>query len=476
MTPLRWLIVMLACLPPYAWAGDRLSLPELKHQLGKILDDSAVTNRTTVCLKVIDLSTGEVLFDRGGDRLLTPASNLKIYTASCALDKFGPDKRFCTELRATGRMDRGTLLGDLVLVGGGDSMLTSADLDKLVARAVDQWDLQRILGKVRVDNSRYSLPRKGPGWMWDDDPADYNMSVTPLMLDFNVLTARVTVADNGLRCSLLPPSSHPPIRLAEGTTDDRDLQVTRIPCCDEIVVRPGKSVEPSSDFRLTMHDPGPWAAGVLQRMLEARGVAIQAAAETSSPASQGASEFVPMDVMRHEGITLRETISHLHRVSENAVGEVLLHEIALADGITHPGWPDGARAITTWLTETAGLAPGSFKLVDGSGLSRYNLISADSSVQLLKYMRGHRHFHEFFSSLNTYPVEVPQIASAKGDVNRVHAKSGGMTGVATISGYVQTLDGQLLAFSFLANGFIGSNQPIFELRSNVWNTLVRFRK
>ncbi len=477
-----YLLVLLTLTPRLA-VGDPLSRPELQQQLSAILDDRPVTRRATVCLKVVDLATGEVLFDRGGDRLLTPASNLKIYTAACALDKWGPEKRFLTELRTTARIDRGTLNGDLVLVGGGDSMLTTADVDDLVARAVRQWGLQRVDGAVRVDNARYGSRLKGPGWMWDDDPDAYNMSVTPLMMDFNVLTVRVTASANGLFATLVPPSDFPPIRQAAGDVagTNGDVRVTRQPFRDEITVSPGQLVEGNAEgnteFRLTMHDPGPWAAGVLRAMLRQHGVVIQdanpAAAPTNVMPSSGTAAVVSM---RHEGVTLGETISHLHHVSENAVGEVLLHEIAIAGDTRRPTWSDGANAITHWLTESAGLQPGSFRLVDGSGLSRYNLISADSSVRLLKYMHGHEEFDTFFGSLKTYAVDPKQNAELAGsDLHRVHAKSGGMTGVATISGYVRTLDGRLLAFSFLANGFIGSNAPVIELRNEVWRTLVRYQ-
>ena len=157
----------------------------LSDALDSLIEGHPTYKRTTVCLKVVDLQSGDVLYDRHGTRLLTPASNLKMYTTACALDAFGPEHRFTTRVQLAGTMENQTLKGDLVLVGGGDSMLAHQDLAKLAERVIQRWGIRRIEGKVRVDNTRYGSPLKGPGWMWDDDPDYYNMPITPLMLDFN---------------------------------------------------------------------------------------------------------------------------------------------------------------------------------------------------------------------------------------------------------------------------------------------------
>src|SRR5690606_23932427 len=112
-------------------------------------------------------------------------------------------------------------------------------------------------------------------------------------------------------------------------------------------------------------------AAVFKNMLEQRGVTISS--EMAAAPKRVVREF------EDQGPTLAETLKHFNHASENAGGEVLLHEIALADGVKHPTWADGAKALSEWLVKEAGLEEGSFRVVDGSGLSRYNLISADSS-------------------------------------------------------------------------------------------------
>ena len=340
----------------------------LQAALNEVLDDDPTARRTTVALKVVDLATGEVLYDRQGGKLLTPASNLKIYTSACALDTFDPSH--CYPTRIIARVDKRTrtIRGDLKLVGGGNAMLSSEDLSRLADQIVAEWCVCELQGKVIVDNSRYSDIRLGPGWMWDDQPYYFNMRVTPLMVDFNVAVVRGNNNENG------------------NTT------------------------------RIAVDDPQAWTALKFSRMLRARGVRLKS---NKSNLSRGT-----MKMLTYDGTRLAETLKHFNHESENAIGEVLLHEIAVATGKIRPTWSDGADAITAWLNETAGLEKGSFKLVDGSGLSRYNLISADSSVKLLAFMRRHRHYETFISSLPAYSVDIGK------DEKRelVRAKPGGMSG------------------------------------------------
>ena len=377
---------------------------ELLASLDEVLDSDPTSRRTTVALKVIDVATGEVLYDRHGDRLFTPASNLKIYTSACALDTFGPGHCFPTQITAAVDDKSHTIQGDLKIIGGGNAMLSSQELGKLADKILDEWNVKTLQGKVVVDNSRYSDTQLGPGWMWDDQPYYFNMRVTPLMVDFNV------------------------------------------------------------EKRIAVDDPHAWVASMFTEMLRKRGVKIESPQASASPAA--------VRTLALDGTKLSETLRHFNHKSENAVGEVLLHEIAIAGGIKRPSWPDGAKLITNWLHDTAGLEKGSFKLVDGSGLSRYNLISADSSVKLLAFMRGHKHYQTFFDALPAYDVDASNGKTQK----LVRAKSGGMSGVSTISGYAQTLDGRQLAFSLLGNGFIGSSKPVRDLRGKVWQVLVRYQQ
>ena len=446
-------------------AGQSATGSQLAAPLDELIDSHPSSRRSAISLKVVDLASGQVVYDRRGDQLMTPASNLKIYTGACALAKLGADHLFETKIRLAGSINNGELDGDLVLIGGGDPFISMTDLRNMAAAVVEKVQLKRVRGAVRVDNSRYRLPLKGPGWMWDDDPFYFNMSITPLMVDFNVLTVQVESQPDGQpNVQLVPPTDWPPLQVirAESDSDRADrpaVSVTRQPFQEPIVVRNADSVSAAdspSEHRLTMHDPAPWVAAVFERMLADLGV------EFETPAASKVPRIDPPLVMSFRGAKLRDILKHFQVESENAIGEMLLHEIAIADGVEAPNWKDGAAAMTRWLIDEAGLKEGSFRLADGSGLSRYNLIAADSSIRLLQYMDGHQSRAAFFDSLPTYDVA---------GTLPVQAKGGSMSSVSTCSGVIRTPGGKRLAFSYLTNGFLGSSKPLKELRQSIWETI-----
>ena len=478
-----FLLTVLTNFPTQALAAEPLTAGQLADTLDTLLDNHPTAKRTTVTLKVVDLETGEVLYDRGGNKLLTPASNLKIYTASAALDLLGPDYRWPTEIIAGGAVSRGTCTGDLWIRGFGDPMLDSEQLESIADELVKTQRLKRVNGGVRVAiNHRWgSVPLKGPGWMWDDDPDYYNMSIRPVMLNFNTLDVVASPGQKGVKVSLEPKTAWPSVVVKPSTdSNDKGVSFEREPFEETIYVT--GTLEAGSDpvrETITMHDPSLWISAVFKQILIDRGVKFKES--ESRPSSSVVIGADANSLVTHESKTLAEALKHFLKVSENAVGEMVLLKLAETQTREAVSWPTGVKVISDWLINTAGLEAGSFRLVDGSGLSRYNLISADSSVKLLAFMKSHKHFEPFFDGLPIYKVTLPEAETWHGkplkDYNpeRVFAKPGGMSGVSTISGYIKTLDGQWLAFSLLGNGYIGSSKPVRDLRNEVWGELVRYK-
>lgn len=473
----------------------------LQDTLTELIATHPTAKRTNIALKVTDLETGEVLFDKNSDKLFTPASNLKIYTSAAALALLGPEHRWTTRMSAytegAEKVDNGVINGSLVIVGGCDPMFGFSDLDAMAEALIQKHGIETIRRDVLVIGPGFGmsdwinppspkdwtqLPLKGPGWMWDDEPDYYNMTVMPLMMDFNVLqvTANPTGdSANPVAVRFEPKSKYPPTQVWQHQLNT-EFEITRRPFEDQIDVY-GVPEEDDKSERITMHRPDLWIASVLTEMLLSKGVEIGEDEERKHLAPPTASAWL----IEYQGKTNAEAVKHFLKVSENAVGEMLLLTLSEKFGEGDKvSWPSGAKVISDWLVKTAGLEEGSFRLVDGSGLSRYNLISADSSIRLLAYMKTHEHFEPFFDGLPVYEVKLPgaedgakwaEIPLAEFDAERVFAKPGGMSGVSTISGYIQTLDGRWLAFSLLGNGYVGSSAPVRDLRDRVWAELVRYQ-
>ncbi|MEM9914701.1 MAG: D-alanyl-D-alanine carboxypeptidase [Planctomycetota bacterium] len=515
-----------ACAIPGS-AGDLepLDAEALQDTLTELIATHPTAKRTNVALKVTDLETGEVLFDQNSDKLYTPASNLKIYTSAAALDLLGPDYRWTTRvaIRDTGNQ---RLDPSIHLIAGGDPMLDTSQLISLATQLKHELGRQHEFKSLVMasDHAWSEVPLKGPGWMWDDDPDYYNMSIAQIMLNFNVLNITFEALaepdfssvdlweQEGYSIRYDPSSTYPPRSIdslaAMGlpqTAHTDSMEITRDDFEHEVLFN-GR-LKPGSDpvnARINVHSPRLFATAAFKRILENTGVQVgremphidgNEALSHSGPATGHtytdlATDYSPDNdkvvlVVVHKGKTNTEAVKQFLKVSENAVGEMLLLTLSEKFGEGEKvSWPSGAKVISDWLVDEAGLEEGSFRLVDGSGLSRYNLISADSSIRLLAYMKNEsEHFEPFFDGLPIYKVALPKDAGAKWggvpiaefDAERVFAKPGGMSGVSTISGYVHTLDGRWLAFSLLGNGYIGSSAPVRDLRNQVWAELVRYQ-
>ena len=477
------LLIVLITSPQQSRATEPLNADTLVETLDTLLDEHPTAQRTTVTLKVVDLETGEVLYDRDGDKLLTPASNLKIYTAAAALDMLGPDYKWTTEIITTSPIDDEKRLENLFIYGTGDPMLDTEQLASMADQLINNYGIRSIYQGVRVAHIPrwHHVPLKGPGWMWDDDPDYYNMSIRSVMLNFNTIKFTVPSDEKKLPFRAEPPSDWPIVTVKYQTDDGGSpVRFEREPFESTIsILGVSKTSGDTVSDNITMHDPSPWIQSVYVRMIEERGVEIN----RNQPYLLE-PWFEPIEgriLVSHQGKTLTEALRHFLKVSENAVGEMVLLKLAETQTKEDVSWPVGAKVISDWLINTAGLEEGSFRLVDGSGLSRYNLISAESSTRLLAFMKTHEHFEPFFDGLPIYKVELPEGETWDGkplkdyDPQRVFAKPGGMSGVSTISGYIKTLDGRWLAFSLLGNGYTGSSKPVRDLRNEVWGELVRYK-
>jgi D-alanyl-D-alanine carboxypeptidase/D-alanyl-D-alanine-endopeptidase (penicillin-binding protein 4) len=432
-----------------------------------------------VTMLVVDAATGEVLYDRDSRRLMVPASNFKLYSSAAALDVLGPDHRFATMLLADGEYSGGALDGRIVLRAGGDPVLSSADLRQLIAQFVSGHGLRAFTGEIIVDESLFRTRPKGPGWAWDDDPDAYNTSISALMIDQNVLTVEVAPSEPGRApaVTVTPRADYPPVvvnaRTAAGARAN-SLNITREPFTDPILITGtiAPDAAPAS-ARLTTRDPALWGAHLVRALLAEAGVAV-APATTVRTSATPITIATPLLTATHRSKPLSAIIADFNKPSENAIGELLLHHLAIADGSPNPSFTTGAAALTKWLETRVGLAPGSFRAADGSGLSRYNQITAAGTVTLLRYMLAHPAGQTYVDSLPIMGVDGTLRGRLRDTpaAGAVRAKTGTMSGVSSLSGYADTASGRRLVFSILTNGFVGSSAPARTLQDNLCLRLV----
>jgi D-alanyl-D-alanine carboxypeptidase/D-alanyl-D-alanine-endopeptidase (penicillin-binding protein 4) len=408
---------------------------------------------SNVGIKVVSTATGELRYALNADMLFTPASNEKLVTSATALSLLGP--RF--PLRTTVSAD--TVGMTIWITGHGDPLLSAADLDSL-ARAVAPALRDRGIWRVRTDVSYFDDLPWGSGWTWDGEPAGYAMFISPLIVNNNTVTVRVTPASTpGLPPSVIaiPRSGYFALENRATTIADTPaaapLRVTRnwrehsntIIVAGEAVTGRRGTVEELSVWR-----PELLAATVFAERLASSGVLIAAA-----PVDTGRAGGIPVGEFAHP---LDTVVTFMNKVSDNLSAEALL-KVAAAENLSRAGSAEAGallagRRLSSWGIDTLALS-----IADGSGLSRYNLTSPSAIVALLQGMsRDSLLYPTFYHSL--------PIAGVDGTIGRrmtgtpaqgnLRAKTGSLNAVTALSGYVRTAGGELLTFSILMQNTPGS--------------------
>ena len=408
-------------------------------------------------VRVLSLPRREVLYERNVDLSLNPASNMKLFTSAASLALLGPDYRFTTRVLRTGeRAAGGVLRGDLVLQGGGDPVLESTDLAAL-ADAVKAAGVQRVTGALRVDDTRYDTERLGSGWSWDNEPYYYSPQISALSVDRNVATVDVLPGKSPGAPAVVevrPLEGYLKIverpSTAEAGTATR-LQVTRERGRNELrvtgVIAAGAA--PSRGRTVTVEAPELLAGKLFRKLLVERGVQV------AGPVLRGAAPVGAAEVAAHRSPPLGGIVALLNKPSDNLIAEMLLKELGHAR--TGEGSAaSGGKVVRAWL-ERLGIDAGGVRVADGSGLSRMDLVTARAVSDLLVKADAEPWREVFVRSLPIAGVDGTLRARMKGTAaeNNVRAKTGTLTSVTALSGYVTTRSGERLVFSILANNYQG---------------------
>jgi D-alanyl-D-alanine carboxypeptidase/D-alanyl-D-alanine-endopeptidase (penicillin-binding protein 4) len=480
----RAFVLMVGLLLPVGCASAARGAGEarLPETLVRLLADPSLRHSGSALL-VVSLDRGDTLYAREIDRLYTPASNLKLFTAASALHVLGPDFRFETTLAAARPWARDTLPGDLYLIGRGDPDLVTADLAAL-ADSVVADGVRVVLGRVVPVADHFAGPEWGPGWMWDDGPYWYWPYTSALTLNDNSVTVRVTPGPEvgaPVMATLDPPTDYVRLTVEARTAQagsEPTLQVERhwSPKANAIDVRGNLPLDakPVTEVR-TVEDPAAYAARVLTELLTERGVAVLA----SPPGAASPAPVDPIVIGRHRSDSLAVSVRNFLKVSDNLTGEQLVKAIG-AKAAGPPGdYAKGLAAERRFLAREVGIDTTSMVLADGSGVSRYNLVTARQVVDLLAYMAGRQDLAPaFLSALPIAGVDGTLEDRMRGTAaeRRARAKTGSLSGVSALSGYVMTAGGERLAFSLMMEFFPGSTAPPRAVQDSVVAALAGVRR
>lgn len=423
---------------------------------------------------VRSLDTGDVLFDHQSDRLVMPASTMKIVTLAVAAERLGWDYRYETRLLSAAPVVDGVLRGDLIVRGSGDPTINT---DARVAMPTfDAWTesllaagISAIDGRVIGDDDLVEEATPGYGWSWDDLPYGYATLGGALQHQNNVALLTVhpgSVAGEDAEIDVEPAASG--IRVVnrvETISPDGEAELTLRRMPDgrlEVLGEVPASTAPVSRTASVQNPTSFFVRGLKQALTASRiDVSGDAVDLDDVETAVGGDELRVLAT--HWSPPLSVIAVTLMGVSQNLYAETLLRTL---DQDRRPRTAAAGRNVMRETLESWGIDPSRFIVADGSGLSRYNYITARTLVDVLGRMHDDpRHATPFLATLpvaarsGTLATRLTGMAAA----GNVHAKTGSMSNVRALSGYVTSADGEALAFAVLANNFPGAAGPIIEV-------------
>ena len=474
---------VLVLLPPSVARTRRRAAP-LAARIDTILQQTGA-NRGFWGIEVARLPDGELLYTRNGNRLFQPASNMKLFTTAAALAKLGPDFIFRTTVESTAPADAQGRVPDLILVGRGDPNLggrvlpyylkaeerSPADIDfQNLADQVVQKGVREVTGDLVADTSYYVEEPFEPEWAVDDMVWGYGAPVTALAFNGNCLKLHFApgpTVGSEATVTLDPIPGY--YRLVTGVKtssagEPEKLTIERAPGSMELDI--GGQIPLGSggtDALVAVQDPPQLIGEMFRHELEQRGVKIDGsvvihrltpldAAGEADGVSQPAVQAGPRAVLaEHDSLPLREDVKVTLKVSQNLHAEMLLR--TLAHQVRGVGSLEGGLEILRDFARGIGIAPDAIYFSGGSGLSRNTLVTPEALIDLLKFMSRSPDFQDFYDALPISGVDGTLADRFQNTIveGRIHAKTGTLEHVNTLSGYMDLPGGRRLAFAIMSN-------------------------
>jgi D-alanyl-D-alanine carboxypeptidase/D-alanyl-D-alanine-endopeptidase (penicillin-binding protein 4) len=471
MRTARAAAVALACVllvppGPAAAAADPGKLPTatatatVADRLGQIFGAGRLAG-ATVAVDVREAAGGAVVYQRNSGLRVLPASNQKVLTAAAALEVLGPGYRFRTSVRQRGN--------DLYLRGRGDPTLTYTRIDRLAVAAARKGT--RKYARLIVDDSWFDRVPLGLDWSWQDEPYAYTAPVSALTFAANGRfdTAAVEIRYRGVAgrrpvVQVWPPTGSVRVVNRAVTRGGGDaVEAVRAHGTKTVTVSGSIGAGRSGTELVSVPDPAVTTAGLFRAALRRHGVTISG--RTLRGTVPGGTRAVTATSSR----PLSEILPPFLKLSNNGIAELLVKAMSRAADPARPGsWPTGLATATGALGRL-GVDTRMLTMGDGSGLSRRNWVTARQMTTVLEKAQRRTWFPAFRAALPVAGDPDPMIGGTLRNrmrgtaaAGKVRAKTGTLSGVNALSGYVTAADGRRLVFSFVVNNAIGAAVPVLD--------------
>jgi serine-type D-Ala-D-Ala carboxypeptidase/endopeptidase (penicillin-binding protein 4) len=437
----------------------------LETQLNQLVERDPNLEGAIAGISIRAADSGELLYNHLGDLRLRPASNLKLLTAAVALSVLGEDYRFSTEVRTDGSLKGRTLSGNLYVKGKGDPTLLKADIDE-IAKKLRSKGVLKIDGDIIADDSYYDHIRYSHDLPWSDETTYYGGQVSALTVspdkDYDSGTVLIEVRPGkeiGQESviTIQPQTNYVKVinnSVTVSPEGTKEVKMEREHGTNTIRIEGTIPMKAKLDREwVSVWEPTRLVLDLFQQSLAQQGI------KWTGKITTGEAPVNSNLLISHPSMPISKLLVPFMKLSNNGHAETLIKEmgkVVKGEG----SWEKGLGVVQEQL-EKIGVNPTTVVMRDGSGISHVDLIPANELTSLLYEIQDEPWFPSYLASL--------PISGEKGKFNggtlrnrmrdeevkgKVRAKTGTISTVSSLSGYIETKSGETIIFSIILNNLI----------------------
>lgn len=426
-------------------------------------------------------STGSLLFGYNKDKLVRPASNLKLLTSAAILDQLGPDFRYTTFIYGVGRQEGHTWKGDIIVRGAGDPSISGRFYNdhrfhvfEEIANKLDSLGIRRIEGNVIGNDSYFDQQPYPKGWSWEDLSFYYGVEISALSFNDNAVDLQV-FADGEVggtpRIQWFPFDTDYVEFINEQTISpahtEYDEFYRRLLGTNTIVLGSKLPKGYYEEESLSILNAPLFFMDTFKKYLEDTGIDITGQIIIDNQLRDWNSNRFQV-LVQHNSKPLSTLLHEINTESSNFYTEMML-KTAAAEKYDTQGSTDLGISLVKEFAHSMGMDTTDIEMSDGSGMASSTLLAPEDLTSFLVHMQAHPEFLTYKNSM--------AIAGFNGTLehrfhgtpleDNVSGKTGYISGVRAISGYMRGSSGNKLVFSIYTNNYTNKTSYIDRLHQEL---------